>query len=218
MTAALGTYNVRLTQTPDGWKAVGRLALGDDLEIRATATASAKAIESLLRRASQGFSGAIGDEIGFGFLKKLWRGAKKIAKKVVQSKVLRKVANTVRHPAFMAAMSVIPGVGPAAAAGMAAVGTAYMGVRAMTAKRRGNPQLASRISRQAAVFAKRAGLPPARFNAAQRYGASLALNPRAISWMTRGPQGGIPGMLQQAMPVPAGPLFRVLPGLMQQRF
>lgn len=214
--AIAGTYNVKLIPTADGYKAVGCLSLGHDLQIRATASASTKAMQRLLQRAAQGFSGQLGDEVGFGFLKKLWRGAKKMVKKVVQSKVLRKVANTVKNPAFMAAVSVIPGIGPAAAAGMAAVATAYSGVRAMTAKRRGNPQAARAISQQAAVFAKRAGLPPARFNAAQRYGASLALNPQAISWMTRGPARGIPGMLQQAMPVPPGPLFRVLPGLMQR--
>ncbi|MDA8001611.1 MAG: hypothetical protein MPL62_10030 [Alphaproteobacteria bacterium] len=210
--AQRGTYNVRVRATPTGYTACGTLDLGDNIEIRARAKVSAKAIDAVLRRAAEGFSGEF--EIGFGFLKKLWRGAKKIAKKVVQSKVLRKVANTVRNPAFMAAVSVIPGIGPAAAAGMAAVGTAYMGVRAMTAKRRGNPAQARKISLQAARMARRYRLPPARFNAAQRYGASLALNPRAISWMARGPRGGIPGMLQTAQRVPAGPLFRVLPGLM----
>lgn len=198
---AAGTYKLQLRQTPSGYMATARINVGTDFSIVARARVSAKAIEKILRTSWEGNVGASHqNEIGlFGFVKKLWRGAKKIAKKVARSKVLGKIAKFVRKPAFMAALSVIPGIGPIAASGLAAAGAAYGGLQAAYAKRRGKPRLARAISRRAARTARRYGVSSKRFNRAQRYGRRLAVNPRGLRFLTRGPPGGIAQLLRQCM-------------------
>jgi hypothetical protein len=105
----------------------------------------------------------------------------------------------VRNPKFMAALSVVPGVGPIAAGGLAAAGAAYGGLQSMYAKRRGKPRLARAISRQSAALARRYRVPASRFNRAQRYGARMAVNPRGLRFLTQGPPGGMSSLLRRCM-------------------
>lgn len=107
---------------------------------------------------------AAGDEVGFGFLKKAWKGvwgrAKKIARAVGVTKVLNAVkkgaaktlkaaGKLVKSPVFAAAMGIasfVPGVGPIALAG-------YAGVRAAMAiadgARKGDPKALETIGKYA---------------------------------------------------------------------
>jgi hypothetical protein len=109
-------------------------------------------------------STANGDEVGFGFLKKAWKGvwnrAKKIARAVGVTKVLSAVKKAaqktlkaagkiVKSPVFGAMMGVasfIPGVGPIALAG-------YAGVRAAMAiaegAKKGDPKALETIGKYA---------------------------------------------------------------------
>lgn len=192
-----GQYQVRVREVGDDFIATGRVSVGD-FSVRARVKISAMAIQRMLHRAMQGWEGKIsgydGDMeiIGWGFFKKLYKKAKsvvkkvkKYARKIAQSKVLGKLAKTFRDPRFMAAISVIPGIGPVAAAGLASAGAAWGGLQAMTARRKGQHGKARRISLANARRAKRYGLSSRRFNRAQRYGAGLSLNPRMMKQLIR---------------------------------
>ncbi|MDH5644457.1 MAG: hypothetical protein OEZ01_00530 [Candidatus Heimdallarchaeota archaeon] len=202
-----GTYQARVRQQGDTWVATGCLRIGD-IAVKATARISASAISRAIDRAAQGFEGVIGDEIGWGFFRKIKRAASKVAKRIAQSKALGKIAKVARNPAFLAALSVVPGVGPVAAGTIGAVATAYGGLQAAYAQKRGDPQLARRISAQNAQRAKRLGISPARFNRAQRYGARLAVDPRLLTFLGRGPQGGGAALLQSLARNPPPGLLR----------
>lgn len=187
-----GNYKVQLRELPDGGYMATGVVQARDFRVHACVKVSALAIQKMLARALQGWEGSIsGDhdeqELGWSWIKKAFKSAKKIAKRVrkvarsvAQSKVLRKLARTFRDPRFMAAVSIIPGIGPVAAAGLASAGAAWGGLQAMTAKRKGNPARARQISMRSARMAKRYGLSAKRFNRAQRYGAGLSLDPRML--------------------------------------
>ena len=227
-----GTYSLQVRQVGDHYVATGSVKVGLDYAIRATARVSAKAIEQAMRAAARGWRGKIGaaegdllgDEIGWGFLKKLWKGAKKIAKKVASSKVLGKIAKVVRNPVFMAALSVVPGVGPVAAAGLAAASTAYMGYRAAMGVATGKRGLAKAAIRAGSAVARKYGVPAARAKRAFNFGRKLAFDPRMLQFMYRGPmqRGGIQQMLPPAQSrVPRRPPNRIPPQLqqmLQQRY
>lgn len=202
-----GTYQARVRQAGDTWIATGCIRIGD-IAVKATARISAAAIRRALDRAAEGFEGVIGDEVGWGFFKKIKRAAGKVAKKIAQSKALGKIAKVARNPAFLAALSVVPGVGPVAAGTIGAVATAYGGLQAAYAKKRGDPQLARRISAQNIARAKRLGISPARFNKAQRYGARLAVDPRLLTFMAQGPQGGGAALLRSLSQQPPAGMLR----------
>lgn len=195
-----GNYKIQLRALPDGGYMATGVVQARDFRVHACVKVSAVAIQKMLARAMQGWQGRIsgdgndqelGDgndqELGWSWIKKAFKSAKKIAKRVrrvarsvAQSKVLSKLARTFRSPKFMAAVSIIPGIGPAAAAGLASAGAAWGGLQAMTARRKGNPSRARQISLQSARMAKRYGLSAKRFNRAQRYGAGLSLDPRML--------------------------------------
>lgn len=203
-----GTFRIKVRPVGDGYTADACIAIAPGLDAKASAHVSSKAIAELLQRE---FEGRFGQGVGlFGFIKKIWKGAKKVAKKVAKSKVLKSVVGITKNPAFLAALSVVPGVGPAAAGGLAAAHAAYAGLKAMTAKRKGKPKLARQISLKAARQARKYRLPPARFNAAQRYGAGLSVNPAGLAYLTQGPPKGFGRMLQRSFPqqyMPRMPMF-----------
>jgi hypothetical protein len=123
-----------------------------------------KMVASALLRKEIVRTGARRDEVGFGFLKKAWKGvwnrAKKIARAVGVTKVLNAVkkgaektlkaaGKIVKSPVFGAMMGVasfVPGVGPIALAG-------YAGVRAAMAiaegAKKGDPKALETIGKYA---------------------------------------------------------------------
>ncbi len=228
-----GTYSIKVRQVGDDYIATGCVKVGTEYSLKAVARVSAKAIEQVMRQAARGWRGRIGhaegellgdDEIGWGFLKKLWKGAKKIAKKVAKSKVLGKIAKVVRNPAFMAAVSVIPGVGPIAAAGLAAAGTAYMGYRAAMGVKMGKRSLAKRAIRAGSAIARKYKVSRTRARRAFAYGRRLAYDPRMLQFMYRGPmrRGGVRRMLPpRPRRIPRRPPNRIpmaLRRMLQQRY
>lgn len=196
-------YKIHVARKGPDIIAVGTLVLSPDVRVSATATFDERALKFWLREI-QG-----GDEpfmVG-GIFDDIWEGAKSIAKKVTQSSVLRKVANTLSDPRFTGMLSMVPGVGPIAANTMAQVGTAWNGLRAATASANGQPDVARMISSFSAEQAAGLGIPPEAFNRAQAYGASLAVDPQLLAVVQQQVPGGLDALMRayQAPPPPPPP-------------
>ena len=132
----------------------------------------AKLVAEMLLDRVVAASGVSGDEVGFfGFLKKAWNAvwstAKKVARAIGLSKLVRAVkngiqkvvkwaGNVIRSPVFGAIVGVatlIPGVGPIAAAGYAGVKAAMAVADGAT---RGDPKALATIGKYALPGGERA--------------------------------------------------------------
>jgi hypothetical protein len=193
------TYKINLREVGPDIIATGMLRMGPNYALKARARVSRKQIEALFHRALRGWQGRIGDDEMVGsFFGSVWKGikgaakgvahvAKKVARKVAKSKILRKVAKTVTNPAFMAALSVVPGVGTSAAAALAAAGAGYLGLRYAVAKRSGNKKKMRHIKRTALKLAAKYKIPKARANRVWKKGQKLAITPAEFPPLAKKP-------------------------------
>ena len=184
------TYKIQLREVGPDIIATGMLRMGPNYALKARAKVSRKKIEALLHRALRGWQGSIGndnDMVG-SFFGSVWKGiknvgkgvahvAKTVAKKIAKSKILRKVAHTVTNPAFMAALSVVPGVGTGAAAALAAAGAGYLGLRYAIAKRGGDKKKMAHIKSTALKLSAKYKIPKERANRVWKKGQKLAITP-----------------------------------------
>jgi hypothetical protein len=192
---------VQLRREGDQLVALGVLQLAPDLAVQCRASVSPRTIERVVAAAAKGREGTIG-----WFGEDIWNGAKKIAKDIVSSDVLRKVANTFSDPRFMGLLSVIPGVGPVAAQGMSNIGTAWNGLRAATLSSQGLNDAAAALSMQSAQQAAALGVPAEVFNAAQRYGAGLAVDPQMLAYIQQMAPATLNNMVATLSAPPAPPV------------
>lgn len=195
-------YRVALSKKGPDVIATGTLVLTPDLRITAQAAIDDALLRFWLRELREGHDGP---QMVGGIFDDIWAGAKSLAKKVTQSSVLRKVANTISNPQFTAALSIIPGVGPIAASTMSQVGSAWNGLRAATAAAHGQPDVARAISQFSAEQAAALGVPPDVFNQAQRYGASLAVDPQLLAVIEQQIPGGLRALMASSAAPPPPP-------------
>lgn len=207
-------YTVRLRRRRGEVVAIGELAITPQLKVAAAVGVDESALRRWVKGAMRGedggdpiMVGGILDDIG-GALSDVWEGAKGVASDIVNSSVLRKVANTVSDPRFQGLLSVIPGVGPVAAHATAQVGTAWNGLRAATAGNAGRPDIARQISEFSAAQAAALGIPAADFNAAQQFGANLAVDPAMLATVQQLIPGGVQTLVRHyaSPPIPVPPV------------
>ena len=131
-------YQLKVRQRGDWVCAYLRARIGREAYITVVARISIRAIERMLTRTYQG-------TVGFSF-KSIFKAAKKMARSVASSRVLKKARKYLRHPAVLAVSQFIPGANVALPA-LAAIDSTLMAAKAITAKRRGDPRAALALQR-----------------------------------------------------------------------
>jgi hypothetical protein len=181
-------YQIQVREIKGNTVATARLKIAPDVWVQVKAVVSQKAIKNLLTRT---FRGRIppGESVS-GFFGKLWKGVKKVAKKVANSKVIKGAYNVVKkvvkNPIFQGALTAIPGVGTVIGPTLAAATTAYAGVKAATASKKGNKREAKRLMKRAKTIAKKAKVPKQQFYKTFQHGMDQAIDPRMWQMMIYG--------------------------------
>lgn len=179
MTAA---YEIRTYEKGDYWHACLRVCLGKDTCIDMHARVSMSALARVLNKTFAGtFNvGADGREQVAGFFGKLWKGVKKVAKKVAKSKVFKVAKGVFRSPIFKAIAAGIPGVNVAVGA-LTAADMAMSAARSVYKKGKRGFALARRIKRVAMSQARRRRVPKATFQRAWRSGLNAVPSPKELA-------------------------------------